>query len=126
MFWQNFIALCSKSRMPPSRVAADLGLTKSAVSAWKKGAVPRDGTLARIADYFKVPVESLTAGEPPDLPQASAALEPDEAQLLTDYRAFSYAGRGLIRDFIEKMKAQGIYAKGADPFLMGFNEEWAQ
>ena len=126
MFWQNFERLCTKAGKSPTRVAAELGLTSGSVAGWKKGAAPRNGTVKQIADYFGVPLESLTAGEPPDLPQASPALEPDEAQLLTDYRAFSYAGRGLIRDFIEKMKAQGIYAKGADPFLMGFNEEWAQ
>ena len=120
MFWQNFTRLCESEGKSPNRVAADLGLSNSVATNWKRGAMPRDSVLARIADYFGVSVESLTAEEPPVL------LDPDEARLLEDYRGFSYAGRGLVRDFVEKMKEKGIYARGADPFLMGFNEEWAQ
>ena len=135
MFWQNFSRLCYQSGKSPSRVAESVGLSSTAAVGWKKGAVPRDSTIKQIADYFGVPVEALTADEPPTLTALASAspaptpappptaLEPDEAQLLTDYRGFSYAGRGLIRDFIEKMKAAGIYAYGVDPFLVGFNSD---
>lgn len=67
MFWQNFTRLCTQSGKSPSRVTEELGLTSGAAVGWKKGAVPRDSTLARIAYYFGVPVESLTAEEPPTM-----------------------------------------------------------
>lgn len=121
MFWQNFTRLCFQSGKSPTRVAAELGYTSATVAGWNKGAKPRNSTMKQIADYFGVPVEALTAEAPTSEPPPTLA--PDEAQLLTDYRGFSYAGRGLIRDFIEKMKAAGIYAYGVDPFLVGFNSD---
>ena len=134
MFWQNFTQLCAQAGKPPSRAVEEMGFQKSAVTGWKRGVVPRDSTFDRLAYYFGVPVETLIADEPPTLTALASAspaptsapptaLAPDEAQLLTDYRGFSYAGRGLIRDFIEKMKAAGIYAYGVDPFLVGFNSD---
>lgn len=120
MFWQNFSRLCTQSGKSPTRVVEELGLTRGSVAGWKKGAEPRNNTVKQIADYFGVTVDELTGAVSSPPPPS---LEPDEAQLLTDYRGFSYAGRGLVRDFIEKMKAAGIYAQGADPFLLGFNSD---
>ena len=120
MFWQNFSTLCTQSGKSPSRVAEELGFTSAAVAGWKKGAEPRNNTLKQIADYFGVTVQTLTGEGAVSSPPS---LEPDEVQLLADYRGFSYAGRGLVRDFIEKMKAAGIYAYGVDPMMLGFNSD---
>ena len=65
MFWQNFVRLCSKVGKSPARVANELGLSNAVATSWKKGAMPRDSTLLQIADYFGVPVESLTMEPPP-------------------------------------------------------------
>ena len=67
MFWQNFVRLCGKVGKSPARVANELGLSNAVATSWKKGAMPRDSTLLQIADYFSVPVESLTAETPPML-----------------------------------------------------------
>lgn len=67
MFWQNFVRLCSEVNKSPARVASELGLSNAVATSWKKGAMPRDSTLLQIADYFSVPVESLTAETPPTL-----------------------------------------------------------
>lgn len=61
MFWKNFLILCNHKKMTPNGVCADLGLSVATATKWKKGAVPRDSTLMRIADYFGVTVESLLA-----------------------------------------------------------------
>ena len=37
-----------------------MGISKPTVTRWKKGGTPNDATLQRIADYFSVPVSSLT------------------------------------------------------------------
>ena len=117
MFWQNFTKLCIETRKPPSRVAAELGFSNASVTGWKKGAVPRDSTLSRIADYFGVPVESLTADDAPSaLPSPSASPASDESQLLAYFRQFNREGKGRMLDFAESMKRSGKYAAGANRF----------
>ena len=118
MFWQNFTKLCTETRKPPSRVAAELGFSNASVTGWKKGAVPRDSTLSRIADYFGVPVESLTADDAPSVTPTvkSVAPETDESQLLAYYRNFSREGKGRLLDFAESMERSGKYAVGANRF----------
>lgn len=59
MFYDNFIKLCQIRNVAPSRVAQDIGLNKSIVSYWKRGAQPKADTLAKIANYFDVPVGVL-------------------------------------------------------------------
>ena len=60
MFFQNFLRLCNSVNKKPSSVALDLGIAKSTVSRWKEGSAPHPAPLQKLADYFNVPVESLT------------------------------------------------------------------
>jgi transcriptional regulator with XRE-family HTH domain len=60
MFFQNFLRLCNSVNKKPSSVALDLGIAKSTVSRWKEGSAPHPATLQKLADYFNVPVESMT------------------------------------------------------------------
>lgn len=71
VFYENFLALCAKTRKTPSGVARAIGLSNAAASGWKKGKIPNDTTLLKIADYFGVTVEELTAEKEnkPALPQ---------------------------------------------------------
>ena len=109
MFWENFVRLCNEAGKPPSRVAAELGLAKPATVRWKKGAIPRDSTLCRIADYFGVSVESLTADGLP-------SVTPTVKSVLAYYRNFSREGKGRLLDFAESMERSGKYAVGANRF----------
>ena len=111
MFWQNFTRLCDKAGKSPSRITAELGLSNGTASNWKKGAEPQERILRRIADYFDVPVESLTA-ETPQL----VSLETDETQLLTYFREFNREGKGRMLDFADSMRRSGKYAVGANYF----------
>ncbi len=63
-FYDNYIALCNRVRKTPSAVALEIGLSKPAVNRWKKGGVPTDATVAKVANYFHVPVEALVNGSP--------------------------------------------------------------
>ena len=115
MFWENFARLCNEAGKSPSRVALELGLSNGTASGWKKGAIPQERILRRLADYFGVPVESLTTDDTPSvsLPAPSAS---DESQLLTYYRNFSREGKGRLLDFAESMERSGKYAVGANRF----------
>lgn len=63
MFYLTFIELCAKAGISPSAAAEEMGFQRSVVTRWRGGTVPRDANLQRVADYFNVPVEALTAGQ---------------------------------------------------------------
>ena len=63
MFWRTFQRLCKEADKSPSRVMREIGLSPSAHLSWKKGAIPREETLRRIADYFHFPIQDLTTEE---------------------------------------------------------------
>ena len=54
MFYDNFIKLCNSIGKSPSAVAQDIGIEKSTVSRWKKGANPTDATVEKVASYFGI------------------------------------------------------------------------
>lgn len=57
MFYQKFLALCNERGESPSTVALNVGLSKAANTGWATGKAPRAATIAKLADYFGVPVE---------------------------------------------------------------------
>lgn len=54
MFWNIFVSLCNQKGKTPNGVCFELGFSAATATKWKKGAVPRDTTLQKIADYFQV------------------------------------------------------------------------
>lgn len=60
-FYDNYIRLCAEKGVSPSAAALEIGIKKSNVTYWKNNRNnPSDITLAKIADYFGVPVSVLT------------------------------------------------------------------
>lgn len=70
MFWDVYTRLCAKVGKAPNVVAREVCGVKSTgtVTGWKNGAVPRNGVLAKLADYFGVTVEELTGEEQKEKP----------------------------------------------------------
>lgn len=60
MFYDNFIRLCNEKGVSPSAVAVKVGVDKSAVTRWSRGAEPRYATMMRISDYFGITVDELS------------------------------------------------------------------
>mgnify|MGYP003300689777 CR=1 FL=1 len=79
MFWKNFVSLCNNKSKSPNGVCADLGLSVATATKWKKGAVPRDTTLKRIADYFGVSTSELLKK---DIPFISYKHEEDPVKMI--------------------------------------------
>ena len=57
MFWKKFLELCANNNTKPTSVALALNVSRGSVTNWKKGVIPQDTTLKKIADYFGVSVE---------------------------------------------------------------------
>ena len=63
MFWKNYITLCNSIEKSPNGVCSELGFSTAVATKWKNGALPRDTTLKKIADYFNVSVDYLLKDE---------------------------------------------------------------
>ncbi|MCI7692763.1 MAG: helix-turn-helix domain-containing protein, partial [Oscillospiraceae bacterium] len=63
MFFDTFCQLCKNKGVSPNGVAKELSIASGTVSEWKKGRVPQNATLLKIADYFGVPADTLLEGE---------------------------------------------------------------
>nr|DAI09761.1 MAG TPA: helix-turn-helix domain protein [Caudoviricetes sp.] len=100
MFYDNFINLCKRKKIAPSKAAIDAGFSKSLVSKWKANpnTVPTVDVLKKISDYFGITVDELlgkekqpTEGElhPANkkLMELSRTLSPEEAEKV--YKAIS-------------------------------------
>ena len=58
--YEKFLKYCNIAGKSPSKVAVEAGSSRSMVSSWKIGRTrPTDATLAKLAEYFNVPVTAL-------------------------------------------------------------------
>ena len=63
-FYNKIVMLCREKGINPSKMADDIGISRSAPKNWaEKGTIPDEKTIKKIADYFGVPVDYL-AGKP--------------------------------------------------------------
>ena len=89
-FYNNYLSLCALTRKSPSRVANEIGLSNAAANGWKKGKAPSDVTLKKLADYFNVPVESLTEEQKEKAPgQMAEDFSADELEIVSILRKMS-------------------------------------
>ena len=64
MFFDKYKELCDKNQVSCSKAAADMGLSNSTPTRWKKtGSTPDTATLQKVSEYFDVPIEFLISGE---------------------------------------------------------------
>ncbi len=61
MFSDNYIRLCNEYGKAVTSVAVELGYSKASGAKWANGSKPHKTTLAKIAKYFGVTVDELTA-----------------------------------------------------------------
>ena len=107
MFWNNLVFLCNERGTTPNGVCSELGLSAATATKWKKGAVPRDTTLQKIADYFGVPVGYLLGEEKKEpASQLAPTLTPEEQLLLTQWRAHPDA-QPFVRKLLDMPEPQG-------------------
>ena len=55
-FYSRFIRICNENGISPSGAAIEVGISKAAVTAWKNGSKCSDANVAKIANYFNVPI----------------------------------------------------------------------
>lgn len=105
-FYKRYCGLCAAHGKSASGVASAIGLSNAAANGWKKGKLPSDVTLAKLADYFGISVSDLTAGAPTKKPATVSGDELDETtreimDLISDFSAEELA---LVASRIRKIK----------------------
>ena len=61
-FYWNYVKQCNEIGKTPSRVAQEIGFSKSIISRWKNGSNPTDATAQKIAEYFGKYARPVEAG----------------------------------------------------------------
>lgn len=99
MFFDIFSELCTKKELSVYKVCTEIGLNRSAVAKWKKGATPNGTTIAKIADYFGVTTDVLlSAPIQPSSPALTAKDARDIARELDRLRTSLESGDTLMFD----------------------------
>lgn len=63
-FYARFEELCAMKGVTPRSAAIEMGLSHSLPSKWKREkSTPTSATLLRIANYFRVPIETLDVSD---------------------------------------------------------------
>lgn len=62
MFYENLKKLCSQKGITVTVLCNELGFSSGNMSRWKNGAAPGSRSIAKIADYFNVSVDTLLYG----------------------------------------------------------------
>lgn len=113
MFWKNYELLCINKGESPNAVAKKLNISSGSVTWWKKGKVPHNSTIVKIANYFNVPVETLKGNQAlelagiPVVSEKSRYSEPKRADLGQKENAPEYTeGERLLLDLFRSLPAE--------------------
>lgn len=108
MFYNKFLKLCNEVGKAPSAVAEELGFKRSAVTKWSRGSLPRQASLQKIADYFGITVDELTADEPEQkekpAAQSSEPRDPLIAELISYAEGADEDGVRMLIEMAKRLK----------------------
>lgn len=62
IFWQRMTELCEKNGMTPTGMCKAIGLSTGNVPPWRRGGIPNQKMVRRIAEFFSVEPEYLVGG----------------------------------------------------------------
>lgn len=91
MFYEMVLNLCKQKGIAMTSLTSELKISKSNVTNWKNGSVPKSDKLSQIADYFGVSTDYLLGKE--------TNKDNDDDIDLADYRIAAH--RKNDPDFIE-------------------------
>lgn len=117
-FYSNYCKLCSEANVSLTKVSLDIGLSNAAPSGWKKGKVPTDVNLQKIASYF---TEKLGR------PITVQYLKSDDGQTVDDqYKDVPEDVKTLAAAvaLAKKMQEKSSPAKKADELTKDDVEKW--
>lgn len=110
-FFERFSALCKDRGETPNSVAKIIGASSGSVTAWKRGADPRNATLAKIADYFGVTTDYLLGKESKKAPATEGertkkndVLDEVDIAFYGDFKELDEDQKETVRDMVRVMR----------------------
>lgn len=101
MFYNKVIKLCAKKGISITKLTNLLGLSSSVITGWKNGAEPRMSTVKSIADFFRVPPDSLLDTDDSMLSPTIAYADAESASDIPDgYEQLTEADKREINEII--------------------------
>jgi len=98
MFFDIIQNLCDKSGISVSKLALDLKISKSNVTNWKNGSIPKMDKVSQIANYFDVTTDYLTENEQKNKPSSfEDSLTDEEFNLIMEYRKLTQEEKNFVR-----------------------------
>lgn len=79
MFYENYVKYCKQIGKSKTEVAKQIGKSSKSVTGWKNGAIPRNDTQKKLADYFGISIEELMGTKKE--PAGDGGLELDEKRM---------------------------------------------
>ena len=67
-FYNKYVNLCISANKSPSKAAEEMGFSRTSPNGWKKGKIPSDANLIRIANYFGVTTDYFSEDEQKNKP----------------------------------------------------------
>lgn len=95
MFWTTLVTLCNQRGISPTKLCEILNLSNATAVRWKKGSIPQDTTLIKIADYFNVSTDYLLGKPTQNLSDYFNIKEVEEQGMIPVYGLVS-AGKGIF------------------------------
>jgi len=111
VFYDVYTELCMQKGISRSKAAAEMGLSNSTVTKWKKtGATPSGETMTKIAAYFGVSVDDLLKQEK-DLAPKSKVTDDDIKFALFGGGPVSDAQYEEVKQFVRFIKERDAHGK---------------
>ena len=96
MFHERLDALCKSRGISITDFSVNkLGVSNSAATSWKKGAIPRSDIVIKAAKYFGVSTDYLLGLDDVPSRRQQEAPTPAEAEMLSEFRASTPTARAL-------------------------------
>ncbi len=88
-FYEKYVNLCAKVNKSPSKVAEEIGFSRTSPHGWKRGKQPSDANLIRISAYFNVPTDYFSENEQKNKLVEENSNELEIEKLITMFSALS-------------------------------------
>ena len=102
MFWNKLVKACHKKGTSPTAVVEALHMGRGCVTNWKKGMVPRDTTIAKLAEYLEVSPDYFFE---PDVDDEKLAEYLEELKNRPEMRMLFSLTKGATKEDVEQAVA---------------------
>lgn len=99
-FYTKYVALCANKKKSLSSVAEEIGLSRTSPNGWKKGKIPNDVNIQKLADYFGVSFDYLKGTQESENP---ATVRDEVKKAVSNYDLLNDENKAIIDQMIEKL-----------------------